>query len=265
MLALIAGQGRLPVLLARQLRADDTEFRVVEMADHPFENPDGLPVTVFRLEQLGGLLDTLASDGVKDICFAGAVRRPDIDPARVDDATMPLLGKIKQAIASGDDGALRVIMALFTDRGFTVRAAQDIAPQLLPGAGVLTSVEPDPPHLKDAILGWQILDGQGNADIGQASVISGGFVLAVEGQSGTGAMLAGLESQTGGILFKGPKPNQDRRADMPTIGVDTVDNIVAAGLDGIVIEVGGVLVLDLPEVIQACDRTGVFLLVQARP
>lgn len=64
-----------------------------------------------------------------------------------------------------------------------------------------------------------------------------------------------------GILFKAPKPDQDRRADLPTIGAQTARNAVACGLSGIVIEAGGVLVLDLPQVIEILNDNGLFLLV----
>ena len=76
-------------------------------------------------------------------------------------------------------------------------------------------------------------------------------------------MIAEVKAK-GGILFKGPKPNQDRRADLPVIGVGTAQGVVAAGLDGIVIEAGGVMVLDLPEVLEILDGADKVLWVRPR-
>jgi len=73
--------------------------------------------------------------------------------------------------------------------------------------------------------------------------------------------IAGVQAR-GGILFKAPKPGQDRRADLPVIGPDTARNVVAAKLSGIVIEDGGVMVLDLPQVRRILDAAGAFLWVR---
>jgi len=262
MLALIAGQGRLPVLLARRLAADGTPFRVFEMAGFAFDNPDGLPVTGFRVEQLGSLLDTLVGQGFDAVCFAGAIRRPTVDVALVDDATKPLLGKIFGAIAAGDDAALRAIIALFSERGMTIRAAHDIVPQLLPDAGVPTRAQPGPDRQGDLKLAHETLAKLGAADVGQACVIAAGQLIASEARPGTDAMLGSLDpaaTPAGGFLFKGPKPDQDRRIDLPTIGVHTVKAVQRANLAGIVIRAGGVLVLDLADVVAACDDAGLFL------
>ena len=90
--------------------------------------------------------------------------------------------------------------------------------------------------------------------------------MAVEGTFGTDWMLTSLAARPdegGGLLYKAPKPEQDRRIDLPTIGPATVWNAKAAGLSGIVIEAGGVLVLDRSDVIKAADEAGLFVMVHA--
>lgn len=265
MLAFFAGQGRLPVLLAHRLADDGVAFQVFEMRGHSFENPDDLPVQSFRIEHLGSIIDQIVADGFKIVCFAGAVRRPKVDMAQVDAATAPILSRINAAIAAGDDGALRTIMQLFTERGLDIRSAQDIAPELLQNAGVITDAKPDAQHLADTQLGWSVLAGQGLIDGGQACIIARGAVLAEETVDGTDAMLAQVTGAAGGLLFKGPKPGQDRRAEMPTIGLQTVAGAAQAGLDGIVVAANGVLLLDLPDLITACNAAGLFLLIAEPP
>ena len=265
MLALIAGQGRLPGLLSAQLEQGGETFEIFEMAGFPVESISERPVRKFHIEQLGTLLDTLVAQGFTQVCFAGSIRRPIIDSELIDTATKPLVPRIMQAIASGDDGALRVIIGLFSERGLQVRAADEIAPHLVPGSGVLTRTQPTDQHRVDALIGWEVLKEQGAADLGQACVIHNGQVVTRETLAGTDVMLASLGQVSGGILFKGPKPGQDRRADLPTIGMATVKGVVTAGLDGIVVEAGGVMVLDLAEVVEMCDRAAIFLLVRERP
>ena len=90
------------------------------------------------------------------------------------------------------------------------------------------------------------------------------MVLAVEAIEGTDAMLercaqlrrAGL----GGVLVKLVKPGQDRRADLPTVGVQTIRNAIAAGLRGVAFEANGTLLAERDEAIALADASGMFLI-----
>ncbi|WP_164658739.1 LpxI family protein [Tropicibacter sp. Alg240-R139] len=262
MLALIAGSGDLPLELVGRL-AD----RPVICALDGF-GPDKLEVDLlFRLETLGSLLMTLKEQGVTRICMAGSVGRPAVDPARIDAATLPLVPILQQALVSGDDGALRAVIGIFEQAGLEVLAAHDLAPDLLPQVGVLTDASPSEGEKMDADRGVGVVRAMAATDIGQACVVLKGQALAIEGSYGTDWMLQSLTQRPdagGGVMIKLPKPGQDRRVDLPTIGPDTVTAAVAAGLSGIVIEKGGVLVLDRDAVVAECNRLGLFLWVRER-
>ncbi|NVO55185.1 UDP-2,3-diacylglucosamine diphosphatase LpxI [Rhodobacteraceae bacterium B1Z28] len=262
MLALIAGTGALPNEVVAQLAQ-----RPVICAMEGFLPDDLSTDIVFPLEQLGSFINDLRAKGVTEICMAGAVKRPMIDPSRIDAATLPLVPILQKAIMSGDDGALRAVIGIFEDSGLQVRAAHEIAPNLLPPVGCLTEAQPSESDLTDANRAAGILRAMGGADIGQACAVSKGQALAIECIFGTAWMLQSLTQRPdagGGVLFKGPKPEQDRRADLPAIGPDTVSGAVAAGLSGIVIEKGGVIVLQRDRVIAECNRLGLFLYVRER-
>ena len=290
MLALIAGTGDLPAALLERLPQ-----RPLICAMSGFR-PSVSPDLTFRIEQLGSFLNDLTARGVTEVCLAGAVKRPPIDPSAIDAATQPLVPRIMQAISQGDDGALRAIIAIFEEAGLTLCAAHEIAGDLLPPSGVLgqypITIEPR----QDAVTAQHAVTEMGHADVGQACLVRNGRVLAREGQSGTDAMLmqfaptddplwgavdgvgAVLGSAAewlsgpggeptdarGAILFKAPKPNQDRRADLPVIGPQTAQGAVAAGLSGIVIEEGGVMVLNLADVVSTLDAAGLFLWVRPK-
>ncbi|WP_170344359.1 LpxI family protein [Ruegeria atlantica] len=262
MLALIAGTGALPTEVVAQLAE-----RPLICAMEGFL-PDTLSAdVVFPLEQLGSFIADLKARGVTEICLAGAVRRPPIDPSRIDAATLPLVPIIQKAILSGDDGALRAVIGILEGAGLHLRAAHEIAPGLLPPVGCLTEAQPSDADMADADRAAGILRVMGAADTGQACAVSKGQALAIEGVFGTAWMLHSLTQRPdagGGILFKGPKPDQDRRADLPAIGPETVTDTVAAGLSGIVLEKGGVLVLEKDRVIAECNRLGLFLYIRER-
>lgn len=262
MLALIAGQGALPGAIVAALSE-----RPVICAVEGFA-PEGLEVDRWiRLERLGSALRDLKAAGVRRVCFAGAIRRPKIDPTAIDAATLPLVPVFLKAMAAGDDAALRAVIGIFEDAGLEVVAAHEAAPGLLMGPGCPTRAQPGARARDDAARAEAIIAAMGQADVGQSCAVLSGQALAVEGVFGTDWMLHSLAARPdgqGGILFKAPKPGQDRRADLPVIGPGTVAGAQAAGLEGLVIEAGGVMVLDRDRVIADCDAAGLFLWVRER-
>jgi DUF1009 family protein len=94
-------------------------------------------------------------------------------------------------------------------------------------------------------------------------------VLALEAAEGTDAMLArvaalpmAVRGEAGarrGVLVKCAKPIQDRRIDLPTIGVDTLEAAAKAGLSGLAVEAGGALIVDRAAVVARADALGMFV------
>ncbi len=106
-------------------------------------------------------------------------------------------------------------------------------------------------------------------DVGQAAVVAQGLCLGIEALPGTDALLDFVAATGGrlrpdpngarGLLYKAPKPGQDLRADMPSVGPETVRRAAAAGLGGIAWAAGGVLVLERDETIAQAQAAGLFL------
>ncbi len=275
MLVLVAGQGRLPGLLAERLDAEGRDHRIAELDGFAMDGRGSRPVISFRIERLGSFLAEIQALGATEVCFAGAVRRPALDPSAIDAATLPLVPRMMAALQAGDDAALRTVMAIFEEAGLRVTAAHEVVPELLPPEGMLTVAEPSDRDRSDAARAAAIAAATGAADVGQACVVAAGQALALEAWPGTDWMLQTLAAARatpsglpdgapgGGILYKAPKPGQDRRADLPVIGPGTVRATAAAGLTGIVLEAGGVMVLDRAETIAAAEKAGLFLWVRA--
>ena len=265
--AIIAGQGGLPGLLVAALRARGQPFLLAEMEGFPADVPGETPLR-FRLERLVRLLDHLAEAKVDRVVFAGSVSRPQIEPDLFDARTAQLLPRLLADLQAGDDAVLRGFSALFEDWGFTVIGADAVAPDLLPGPGLLTG-ELAAADRSDAARAATILQGLGALDLGQGAVVVQGLCLAVETLPGTDAMLAFARlhrarfcpDPTGGrgVFYKAPKPGQDRRFDLPVLGRETVRAVAAAGLAGIAWEAGGVLLLDREVMLAEAEALGLFL------
>lgn len=262
--AVIAGQGALaPALIAR------LEAPLVRALDG--FAPEGVAAETFRLERLVPFLDSLADAGVGRVVFAGAIRRPRLDPEAFDPRTAQLVPRILTAMQSGDDAALRTVLDIFEEHGLAICSVDEIAPELIPQAGILTG-DPTTADRRDAGRAAAILDALGPLDVGQGAVVAQGQCLAVETLPGTEAMLAFAGLHAGlrpdpkgakGVFYKAPKRGQDRRIDLPTLGPDSVDQAAAAGLAGIAWQAGGVILLDRDEALRRARAAGLFL--WARP
>ncbi|MGY6549035.1 MAG: LpxI family protein [Roseinatronobacter sp.] len=266
-IALIAGRGALPGLLARALADAGTPFLLAELEGFESLSRGREDVLRFRLERLVPFLDHLQDQGVTRAVFAGGVHRPRLDPALIDPATMQLLPRIMAAMQQGDDGTLREVIALMGEWGIEVIAAQDLRPDLVAAPGVLGAHAPQTRHKSDITRGFDILARTGAADVGQGCVVARGQCLALEALPGTDAMLAHLADlrragtvlPEGGVFCKAPKPGQDLRIDLPAIGPDTVRHAHAAGLDGIAIAASAVLLLERAEILAEADALGLFV------
>jgi DUF1009 family protein len=265
-LALIAGEGAMPAAL---LAALPERPLICALAGF---TPEVAPDITFRLERLVPFLNALTDRGVTEVAFAGAVRRPRLDPALFDPATAQLVPRLLAAMQSGDDATLREFIALFEEAGLAVKGVADIAPALLPGPGLLAGAI-TPRDEADAARAAEIVAALGAVDVGQGACVAQGLCLAVEALPGTDAMLAALAGlpaalrpdarQGRGLYYKAAKPGQDRRIDLPTLGPATVGHAAAAGLGGVVFEAGSVICLDLPKMRAEASRLGLFL--WARP
>jgi UDP-2,3-diacylglucosamine hydrolase len=130
--------------------------------------------------------------------------------------------------------------------------------------GLMTAVGPDAAAERDIALGIEVASRLGDLDIGQAVVVQQGLVLGVEAAEGTDQLLARCgalrRDGRGGVLVKLKKPRQERRADLPTIGPDTIHRAAEAGMAGIAVHAGNCLIIERAEAIAAADRAGLFVI-----
>ncbi len=258
-LGIIAGGGALPGLLIAACQTQGRSHYVLGLSGFA----DGATDASIKLGEFGKGLDFLRTAGVREIVMAGAVRRPALSELKPDLKGAAFLARIAGRVL-GDDGLLSAVIGEIEREGFKVVGVDDVLEDLLAKKGVWGRHQPDAAALVDIALGFSAARALGAADVGQAVVIQQGAVLGVEGTEGTDALLAYcadvLRDGPGGILVKVKKPQQERRADLPSIGVTTVARAKAAGLRGIAVQAGHTLVIGLREMIAAADAAGIFVM-----
>ncbi|HTT47211.1 MAG TPA: UDP-2,3-diacylglucosamine diphosphatase LpxI [Pseudolabrys sp.] len=268
-LALICGGGSLPLAIADSVSARGR--RVFLFPLYGEADPAGMaryPHHWLYLGQGGKFRRLARAAGCRDVVLIGSLVRPALWQVRPDFATLRELPHIIAAFRGGDDHLLSSIGGLFERHGFRLLGAHDVAPEILMPEGVLGSKQPTENDRGDIALGFDYLRAAGEFDVGQAVVVADRHVLAVEAAEGTDAMLArvaemrasGRVRSAAGVLVKAPKPGQDRRFDLPSIGPRTVDAAAQAGLSGIAVVAGSTVVAEPEQLIAAANRANVFVI-----
>jgi DUF1009 family protein len=269
-LGLVAGGGSLPLEIAEHCRQVGRPLFVVRLKG--FAGPDlsGFDGADVGVAELGKCFKALRRAGCEAVCLAGRVTRPDFTQLAPDLRGLAALPGAIAAGRRGDDALLRFLVGEFEKEGFTVEGAEAVMRDLGLPAGPLGRHAPTPEQLADADHALEVARAIGRLDIGQGAVVCDGLVLAVEAQEGTDAMLERVAALPGhlrgkpgdrrGVLAKTPKPIQETRIDLPTMGLATVRRAAEAGLAGVVGEAGRLLVLDRDAVIALADELGLFIL-----
>lgn len=262
-LGILAGSGELPFRLRDHCRMQGREVFVVAFNGHTDPSVvEGVEHVWTRLGGAYSVLQRLRDAGVGELVMAGAVQRPSLSDLRPDFQTLKFLTKIGSA-SLGDDGMLKAIIDRLEAEGFRVVGIDEVLGDILATDGIFGGIEPDQEAWADIDRGVAVARALGAQDVGQSVIVQQGFILGVEAVEGTDALIArcaGLRRNgTGGVLVKVKKPQQERRADLPTIGTTTVRNAAESGLRGIAVEAGGSLIVDREAVRAAADESGIFV------
>ena len=268
-LGIIAGGGELPVVLAEHMAATQRPYfvaRIAPMADPALEKHPG---AAHGLGAMGARMDAMREAGCDAVVLLGQVARPDLKTLQLDEVARSMLPAILAAMPHGDDALLRAVLSEHEKAGFRVVGAEQAMSDLLAQQGAWGAIAPNAAQLADITKAAKVAAASGAFDIGQGVVVCDGLVLAVEAQEGTDAMLRrvaelpttirGTQQARRGVLLKRPKPIQERRIDLPTIGVRTIEGAANAGLAGVAVEAQGALAVRRADIIAAANRAGIFV------
>ena len=264
-LGIIAGGGPLPGQVAAAAQAAGRHVFIAWLEG--FADPQVLiayPHRFYRLGAVGAMMRAFREKNCTDLVMIGPVQRPSFLSLRPDAEGAKLLTRIGKAAFLGDDGLLVAIVRVLSEEGFQVLGAHEIMTDVLAPEGVLTRQGPDAQAMADIQRGVDVLKVTGAADVGQACVVQQGIVLALETVEGTDAMLSRIPAVArpgpAGVLVKMAKPQQDRRADLPTIGPATVSHAVNAGLRGVAFDADSTILAERMQLIETADDAGIFLI-----
>jgi UDP-2,3-diacylglucosamine hydrolase len=244
-------------------------LHIVAIRGEADETIERFPHTWINWGEIGKLLGALEKNACGDLVIIGGVNRPDLRNVRFDLGALRTLPFLLSLGKGGDDHILSRVVRFFEEKGFRVHGAGDVAPELLVEEGTLSAKAPSADDRADIEMALEVVHALGRLDVGQGAVVAKRHVLAVEAAEGTDAMLdrcaeirkMGRAHGSGrtGVLVKAPKPGQEERVDMPTIGPETVRKAAAAGLAGIAVAARHVLMAERKATVAAADENKLFL------
>jgi hypothetical protein len=269
-LAILAGGGFFPREVARHARQhgyDPVFFALKGFADRALmQDAETIWVDLLNPKELLAQLKKRQPYG---LVLAGHVRRPGPHVLLSAFKQFKQSSDLLSLLAQGDDHLLRGALAALETEGLNILGIDQVAPSLLCPAGTLGTITPDDAYLKMIATGFGLLRALSPYDCGQAAVIEGGRILAIEGPEGTDQMLKrcrprlnwfGQDARVFTRLFvKAAKQGQDRRADLPAVGPRTIDACVRAGISGLALQAGSVLLIEREAMIARANEKGVFV------
>ena len=260
--ALIAGQGRYPALVAESIRAAGVPLRLVAMDE---ETSAELPATVaesdralIKVGQVGALLKALKRFDVGYAYMAGQVSpRRLFSGLHPDLKALAILATLKRRNAETIFGAIAKEIEAIGVHLLDARAFID-AHLATPGAMTRKKLPIDRDYVDH---GLHIARECARLDIGQGCVVRKGTVLAVEAYEGTDEMIrrAGTLKTDEALYVKTVKARQDYRFDVPCFGLKTLDVLDAAQIRAAVLEASRVILIDKPAVLARADQLGIAL------
>jgi DUF1009 family protein len=268
-LGIIAGGGLVPVKVAESALGPNGQYEsvyIVGLDGFAHEEVSRFPGATVGIGQVGRIIRLLRDHQCRDLVLVGYLRRPRLLSLRPDSGTLRNLPRLLALLKGGDDSVLSRVGRFMEEQGFRVLGAHEVAPQLAAPQGSFASASLIERDFEDMRIGARLIRALSPFDVGQAAIVSRGYVLAVEAAEGTDAMLTrcrdlhpwGLHGRSG-VLVKAPKQGQDLRLDMPAIGPRTVELAVEAKLRGIAVLAGHILLADHQHLVEKADEAGLFL------
>jgi UDP-2,3-diacylglucosamine hydrolase len=270
-IALVCGGGSLPLAVAESITKRGRKvvlFGLRGAAESA--TVERFPHHWMYIGQLGKFFRTARAEGCRDVVFIGSLVRPSIWQVHPDLKGLTFLLPVLAAFRGGDNHLLSGMGKLLEQQGFSMRGAHEVAPEILVPPGVLGRVPASERDRADIALGFDYLRATGGFDVGQAVVVAGKHVLAVEAAEGTDDMLARMAQMRAsgrvrapartGVLVKAPKHGQDERFDLPSIGPRTIDGAARAKLAGIAVVAGSTIIAEPERLIAAADHANIFVI-----
>ncbi len=261
-IGLIAGNGKLPLLLAKNIRACGHRLVAIAFYEETRKDLENYVDSIHwvNIGELGKTIDLLRQEKVKKAVLIGGVPKTHFfSQAKPDLRALKVLLRLPHR---QDDTILRAVAEEIESEGIKIISPLPFLAEYIAPRGVWTKRQPSEREKRDLIFGQKIARQIGGLDLGQTIVVKNEMVLAVETIEGTDqAIRRGAKLGRGDVMvIKMAKPYQDMRLDLPVVGLQTIKTLIKSGATALAVEAGKTIVMNKDEVIKQADENNLCLL-----
>ncbi len=254
---LIAGDGFLPIELAKKVKENGLDLVIISLSSDNKKELQKIadkfyvcwPGEVKKIRQI------IIDEGIKQVSFIGKVSKSLIVKSflKLDKMARDLL---KKALKLNDDAVMLLAVEELRKVGAEVLDQTIFIKHLMVSSGVLGAIKPTPEQLKDIEYGYETAKNMGKLDIGQSVVVKNKMIMAVEAIEGTDkCIVRGCRlARKGAVVVKVAKPSQDKRFDIPAVGLKTLKKIRHHKGSVLAVEAGETIMIDKKEVIEYANK-----------
>ena len=259
---LIAGDGILPVEMARHAKENGFEVVCISLADDNVKELKKYCAKVYSCHpgEMTKIEKIFTDEEIKQVTFLGKVhKRVLLQLHKFDSRAIEILKSVKRL---NDDEVMLLIVKEKKKHNISVLDQTIFIKNLMIPSGVLGKLKPTEQQMEDVNYGFWLAKEMGKVDVGQSVVIKDKMIMAVEAIEGTdmcikrGAKLA----KRNAVIVKVSKPFQDKRFDIPAIGLRTLRTMHKYKADLIAVEANETIIVDQEKVVEYADRHGIVIL-----
>ena len=260
MIGLFLGRKDFPKLILKKVKKKKNKYFVIDLTKNNIFKKDKNSYFI-NIGKFGQILNLIKEKKCKKVLFAGKIDKPKISNLKFDIKGIYYLPRIVKASKLGDAAILKELIKILAENRIKVIKSNFFNPELTLSKGNFSKTKPNRSDLANIKKGIKTLNNLNAHNHVQGLVIKENVIIKKETSKGTKKMLQSINKtkDSGGILIKFPKRKQDLRADLPTIGLDTLKDCKRANLKGIILKSNQNIFMDKNKCITFANKNKIFI------
>ena len=260
MIGLFLGTTDFPKKVLNKIKQKRIKYFIVDLTKSRIFKLDKNSYSI-RIGKFGQILNLIYKKRCKKVLFAGKIDKPKLSKLRLDLKGIYYIPRIIKAAKLGDAAILKELIKILSENKIKVIKSNFYNPELTLHKGNYTKLKPTKSNQEDIRIGINSLRKINSYNHVQGLIVRNNKVIIWETKKGTKKMIQSIKKDKNNpaILIKYPKKKQDLRADLPTIGLDTLKDCKKFGINGIVLKSKQNIFLDKEKSIKFANKNKIFI------
>jgi len=260
MIGLFLGKTDFPIKIVNKLKKRKIKYFIIDLTKKNLFKKDKNSYLI-NIGRFGQILNLIKEKKCRKVIFAGKIDKPKISKLRLDVKGIYYIPRIIKAAKLGDAAILKELIKILDENKIKVIKSNFYNPELTLSKGNYTKIKPSKLNIINIKFGIKNLKKINSYNHVQGLIVRNKKIISRETEKGTKKMIRTIKKDKNnpGILIKLPKKKQDLRADLPTIGLDTLKDCKKVGIKGIVLKAKQNIFLDIKKSIEFANKNKIFI------